>query len=77
MTVTIVVYCFQVLPLTVGGWPSAEGLRPSDTIETLRGIRDKEGADAMSISELLSVLGYTATIFALGYTLGVNANKQK
>ena len=31
----------------------------------------------MSISELLSVLGYTATIFALGYTLGVNANKQR
>ena len=77
MTVIIVVYCFQVLPLTVGGWPSAEGLRPSDTIETLRGIRDKEGADAMSVLELMAVLVYTATIFSIGYMLGCNANKQK
>ena len=37
----------------------------------------KEGADAMTILELLAVLGYTATIFAVGYTLGFNANKQK
>ena len=37
----------------------------------------KEGVDAMTILELLAVLGYTATIFAVGYTLGLSANKQK
>ena len=37
----------------------------------------KEGADAMTVLELLAVLGYTATIFAVGYTLGLSANKQK
>lgn len=31
----------------------------------------------MTILDLLAVLGYTATIFALGYMLGYNANKQK
>ena len=31
----------------------------------------------MTILELLAVLGYTATIFAVGYTLGCDANKQK
>ena len=31
----------------------------------------------MSILELLAVLGYTATIFALGYTIDSNAIKQK
>ena len=31
----------------------------------------------MSVLELLAVLGYTATIFALGYMLGSDANKQK
>jgi len=31
----------------------------------------------MTMLELLAVLGYTATIFALGYTLGMSANKQK
>ena len=31
----------------------------------------------MTVLELLAVLGYTATIFAVGYTLGMNANKQK
>jgi len=31
----------------------------------------------MTVLELLAVLGYTATIFAVGYTLGFNANKQK
>lgn len=31
----------------------------------------------MSVLELLAVLSYTATIFALGYTLGVNTIKQK
>lgn len=31
----------------------------------------------MSIMELLAVLGYTATIFSLGYMIGYNTNKQK
>ncbi len=31
----------------------------------------------MSVLELLAVLSYTATIFALGYMLGNNATKQK
>ena len=31
----------------------------------------------MTVLELMAVLGYTATIFAVGYTLGMNANKQK
>lgn len=34
---------FQVLPLMVGGLPSAEGLCPSDYIETGNGIEGKEG----------------------------------
>ena len=56
--------------MTVGGWPSTEGLY------TLR-IYDEEGADAMTILELMAVLGYTATIFTIGYMLGQSANKQK
>ena len=35
------------------------------------------GRDAMSIVDLLCVLGYTATIFSLGYMLGKDARKQK
>ena len=31
----------------------------------------------MDILELITVIGYTATIFSLGYMLGCNANKQK
>ena len=31
----------------------------------------------MSVLELMTVLGYTATIFSIGYMLGCNANKQK
>ena len=35
------------------------------------------GRDAMTILDLLGVLGYTATIFSLGYMLGKDAHKQK
>jgi len=35
------------------------------------------GRDAMSILDLLGVLGYTATIFGLGYMMGKDARKQK
>ena len=35
------------------------------------------GRDAMSILDLICVLGYTATIFSLGYILGKDAHKQK
>ena len=31
----------------------------------------------MDILELMAVIGYTATIFSIGYMLGYNANKQK
>lgn len=31
----------------------------------------------MSILDLLGVLGYTATIFGLGYMIGKDARKQK
>ena len=31
----------------------------------------------MYILELMAVLGYTATIFSIGYMLGCNVNKQK
>ena len=31
----------------------------------------------MYILEIMAVLGYTATIFSIGYMLGCNANKQK
>ncbi len=31
----------------------------------------------MDTLELMVVLGYTATIFSIGYMLGCNANKQK
>ena len=31
----------------------------------------------MSILDLICVLGYTATIFGLGYMLGKDAHKQK
>ena len=31
----------------------------------------------MSVLELIAVLGYTATIFSIGYMLGCNTNKQK
>ncbi len=31
----------------------------------------------MSITDLLSVLGYTAAIFSLGYMMGKDSHKQK
>ncbi len=40
-------------------------------------LRKEGGLMSMTVLELLAVLGYTATIFAVGYTLGMNANKQK
>ena len=31
----------------------------------------------MTVLDLMAVLGYTVTIFGIGYMLGMNANKQK
>lgn len=31
----------------------------------------------MTVFDLMAILGYSATIFALGYMLGCNASKQK
>lgn len=31
----------------------------------------------MTIFDLMAVLGYTATIFSIGYMLGFHANQQK
>ena len=77
MTVTIVVYCFQVLPLTVGGWPSAEGLRPSDHIEIRRAeICRREGMH-MSIMDLISVLSFGLAFFSVGYALGKDHSERK
>ena len=31
----------------------------------------------MTVLDLIAILGYSATIFCMGYMLGCNANKQK
>lgn len=64
------------------GWPSTEGLWLSEDIEiwlfsTDAGNPRGEEADTMTILDLMVVLGYTATIFSIGYMLGYNASKQK
>lgn len=49
----------------VGGWPSTEGLRPSDYIETCKGIWRKEGklmSDFEMLSIVLIILGIIVTL---------------
>jgi hypothetical protein len=63
--------------ITVGGWPSAEGLWPSDYIETRKGIWTKEGK-AMDILGLIAVLSFGLTCFGIGYSIGKDtSNTQK
>ena len=54
-----------------------EALRTSVYIETGNGIYQREMMAMLTIEELLTVLGYTFTVFALDYAIGYNHQKNQ